>query len=256
MEFKFCNMSPDKGAIVFTWDDNSVSHGKSIAPIFLENGKRCTFYINPSAPDFAVRFSSMYQKLSSQGFEIGSHGSTHQHLSPLPGKALIAQLKDSQKQIESFLEKRPVTFAFPHHDYDAYMLSQARNLYFETRNSLYLSNRFSLKTDTLTESVDEALTEAEVGGYTLVFSGHGAYDGEYQMDAFGYEPVSAIKIQNILKLIEKHTNLQVYTFEQAALKTYLLLHGKLLGETVYLDNVQMAFLNQYGLTKERISDLI
>lgn len=108
----------------------------------------------------------------------------------------------------------------------------------------------------MTESVDESLTEAEVGGYTLVFSGHGAYDGEYQMDAFGYEPVSAIKIQKILKLIEKHTNLQVYTFEQAALKTYLLLHGKLLGETVYLDNVQMAFLNQYGLTKERISDLI
>lgn len=256
MEFKFHNISPDKGTIVVTWDDNSISHGKIIAPIFLENGKRCTFYINPGAPDFTARFSSMYQELNSQGFEIGSHGYTHQHLSLLSGNVLISQLKDSQKQIESLLDKRPVTFAFPHHDYDAHMLSQARNLYFETRNSLYLSNRFSLKTDTLIESIDEALTEAEMGGYTLVFSGHGAYDGEYRMDAFGYEPVSAIKIQNILKLIEKHTNLQVCTFEQAALKSYLLLHGELLGKNVHLDAIQTAFLNQYGLTPERISDLI
>lgn len=256
MEFKFLKLSPDKGTVVFTWDDNSISHGKIIAPIFLENGKRCTFYINPGAANFATYFSSMYQGLSLQGFEIGSHGYTHQHLSPLSGIVLISQLRNSQVQIESLLHKRPVTFAFPHHDYDAHMLSQARNFYFETRNSLFFSNRFSIKTDTLIESIDETLTEAEMGGYTLVFSGHGAYDGEYQMDAFGYEPISAIKIKKILNLVENHTNLQVCTFEQAALKTYLLLHGKLLEGAIHLDAVQMAFLNQYGLTPERISDLI
>jgi len=256
MKFKFHNISPDKGTVVFTWDDNSVSHEKIIAPIFRENGRRCTFYVNPGASDFSMCFSSMYQKLNSQGFEIGSHGYSHQHLSLLSGNSLISQLKNSQKQIEHLLHKRPVTFAFPHHDYDMYMLSQARNLYFETRNSLYLSKRFSLKTATLIESIDEALTEAEISDYTLIFSGHGAYDGDYLMDLFGYEPISANKIWSILKLIETHINLQICTFEQAALKTYLMLYGAISGDNIDLDEVQMAFLNQYGLSSERISNLI
>lgn len=256
MKFNFHNISPSKGTVVFTWDDNSVSHGEIIAPIFIGNGMRCTFYINPGASNFDMCFSSMYQDLNSKGFEIGSHGYTHQHLSLLSSKDLISQFKDSQKQIESFIHKRPVTFAFPHHDYDMYILSQVRNLYFETRNSLFRSNRFSLKTATLVESIDEAISEAEDGNYTLVFSGHGAYDNDYQIDRFGYEPVSANKIQLILERIKRHPNLQICTFEQAALKTYLTLFGKCSGDSVYLDEFQIAFLNQYGLNPERISDLI
>lgn len=130
--------------------------------------KRCTFYINPGVPDFIDKFCSHYQQLLDCGFEIGSHSYIHQHLSYLSGKQYVTQLKNAKNTIEQLFNYRPTTFAFPHHDFDLTMLSQARNIYFETRNTLYRSQRFSLKTTTTLESVEEALIEAIEGGYSLV----------------------------------------------------------------------------------------
>ena len=244
------------GTVVFTWDDNLLSHGEIIAPLFAEANKKCSFYINPGEQDFLVRFSDLYLSLKKRGFEIGSHGYTHHHFSQLNSDEYIAQLQNSRSAIDTLCHIQPTTFAFPHHDFDEKMLSQARNIYFETRNTLYNSVRFSLKVSTTIEEIDEALRSAEQNRYTLVFSGHGAFNLDDEIDCAGYEPVSRKMLTNILEVVEMHSELQICTFEQAALKTYLHYYCKAEREAVYLTNAQIDYLKQYGFTIERINNLL
>ena len=257
MQLQFHRINPDASIAIFTWDDNSDSHASIIAPVFMEYGMRCTFYINPGVPSFSSRLAPMYRELSDEGFEIGSHGDVHQHLSSLSGTEYVQQLKKSQSTIEQYLKKRPTTFAFPHHDFDISMLSQARNVYFETRNSLFHSKRFSLKTATLLEEIEETLDEVlQHKENMLVFSGHGAFEGAFEFDRFGYEPVSASKIRAILNMICNRHGVQVCTLEQAALRSYLLLHGTQCGNIVEIDSIQADLLCQYGLTYERMLQIL
>lgn len=254
--FTFKNLFPAKKDVIFTWDDNSNSHEKIIAPIFIDRGYRCTFYINPGESAFETNYLDSYKRLSMQGFEIGSHGYVHQHLSYLSGREFIIQMTCAQSYIEHNFQRYPTTFAFPHHDYDEFMLSQARELYFETRNTLYHSRRFSLKTNTILSSVDEALYESESSGYSIVFSGHGSFLGNEPQDLLEYESISDRKIEAILDLVKKHTDLQVCTLEQAAVKSFLLLYGSLDGCTININESYISGLYRYGLTPIRIAQLI
>lgn len=255
-KLSYNNVDPEKGIIVFTWDDNLASHGQIIAPTFTEFHRTCSFYINPGAPGFWAYFANMYLQLSTQGFEIGSHGLTHCHLSHLANEEFINELRKARDSIDTFFQVQPTTFAFPHHDFNEKMLSQSRNIYFETRNSLYNSVRYSLKTATQIEQIDEAIKNAAKHRYTLVFSGHGAFDKEKEMKSSGYEPISHQMLYKILETVEKHSDMQVCTFEQAALKTYIQYHCKTNGQNIWIDDIQIAFLTQYGLTIERINDLL
>lgn len=254
--FKLNNIDFQKGTVAFTWDDNLTSHTQIIAPLFLKFNKKCSFYINPGEPNFDTLFADLYQHLKLQGFEIGSHGYTHCHYSYLTDKEYIAQIKNSISSIVHIFQTQPTTFAFPHHDYDEKMLSQARNLFFETRNSLYNSVRFSLKTNTNIEQINEALRNAIHNRYTIVFSGHGAFYEEENLNACGYEPISDKQLHSILKIISQYEELQICTFEQAALKTYLQYHCETYGDVILLSDLKLAFLKQYGLTEERICNLI
>ncbi len=254
-KFSFNNINPHKGIIVFTWDDNLVSHGQIIAPIFTEFHKTCSFYINPGAPDFLANFANLYIQLSTKGFEIGSHGFTHCHLSHLTNEEYINEIRNARNSISNIVHIQPTSFAFPHHDFNEKMLSQSRNIYFETRNSLYNSVRYSLKTDTQIEQIDEAVKNAAEHRYTLVFSGHGAFDKETR-ESSGYEPISRHMLYEILKTVEKYVNMQVCTFEQAALKTYVQYHCKTNEKNIWVGDTQIAFLKQYGLTIERINKLL
>lgn len=255
-KFEFRKIDPQKEVVSFTWDDNLTSHSDIIAPIFIQFNKRCSFYINPGESNFFTLFLGSYRHLKAQGFEIGSHSYTHCHLSSLSGMEYINQIKSASDSIESNFGVRPSTFAFPHHDFDEKMLSQARSLYIETRNTLYNSVRFSLKTATSLERIEEALKEARKNSHTLVFSGHGAFNEGSNLDICGYEPVSNQKLQKILEITDRYPELQVCTFEQAVLKTYLLLNCKNDGQNVWIDDMQISYLQQYGLTVERISELI
>lgn len=255
-KFRFNNINPQKGIVVFTWDDNLVSHGQIIAPTFTEFHKTCSFYINPGAPDFLTHFSDLYIQLSIQGFEIGSHGFTHCHLSRLTNEEYINEIRNARNSIDRIFHVQPTTFAFPHHDFNEKMLSQSRNIYFETRNSLYNSIRYSLKSDTQIEQIDEVVKNATKHRYTLVFSGHGAYDKEKKTESSGYEPISRQMLYKILETVEKHSDMQICTFEQAALKTYIQYYCQTDGKNIWVSDTQIAFLKQYGFTIERINDLL
>ena len=255
-KFYFNKTSPKKLTISFTWDDNFERHLTHIAPLFENYGIRCTFYVNPGEDYFQSNLCKKYAKISQKGFEIGSHGYSHRHFSKLSKEELLFELTQSKESIINDIGEIPITFAFPHHDFDEKMLSQARNIYFETRNTLYNSVRFSLKVSTTIEEIDEALRSAEQNRYTLVFSGHGAFNLDDEIDCAGYEPVSRKMLTNILEVVEMHSELQICTFEQAALKTYLHYYCKAEREAVYLTNAQIDYLKQYGFTIERINNLL
>lgn len=158
--FYFDNINPQKKSIIFTWDDNFERHIKYIAPVFKRYHKKCTFYINPGETNFKDLLQSGYSALAYEGFEIGSHGYTHHHYSKLSLTDQIYQLKKSKEEITNVLRIIPVTFAFPHHDFTSDMLREAKKVYFETRNTLNNTPRFSLKSHTSLSSVQKAIDNA------------------------------------------------------------------------------------------------
>lgn len=256
MKFQLHNIVPDKGTVVFTWDDNLVSHAQVIAPMFEKFNCRCTFYINPGEKDFSVRFLSQYRELVKKKFEVGSHANTHCHPSSLTAYEFIGEMKKARDKIEEAFHIQPATFAFPYHESDEKMVSQVRNLYFETRNSLYNSVRHSLETAANIKQIHRLIESAIQDKVTLVFSGHGAFTENDAPETCGYEPIPSQVLYKILEFVTKNTELQICTFEQAALKTYLQYHCEMDEGSVRISESQIAFLKQYGLTQERILDLI
>lgn len=249
-------LAPHKGIVTFTWDDNSDTHYRLMAPIFSKYNIRCSFYINPGEKGFRERHESGYKMLSAQGFEIGSHGYTHQHFSLLPTKEFEQQLTVARNEIYTIIDQYPTTFAFPHHDFDNAMLQKAKKYYLETRNTLYNAKRFSLKTVSDIDSICEAVNKAINEEYTLVFSGHGLIDPDIPLEQSGYEPISSEMLSNILDILSHYQNLQTITFEQAALLSFIRLHCEIRDNEVWITDNQLNYLKKYGLDTERITELL
>lgn len=163
---------------------------------------------------FYKLYGKPIQKLSEQGFEIGSHGFTHGHYSTLNYNDFYAQLIKSKNAITALTNKIPLTFAFPHHDFTSEMLSVARSVYKETRNTLNNTVRFSLKTKTSLINVKNALNDAINGSYNIVFSGHSVYKQQDEINKCGYEPISVSLLSAIISTIVNEYKLPILTFEK------------------------------------------
>ena len=248
--------SSHKGIVTFTWDDNSKTHYQIMAPIFEKYNSRCTFYINPGEEGFRKSHEDGYKMLSAHGFEIGSHGYTHHSFSALSSKEFVQQLTNAREDILTMFGQVPTTFAFPHHDFDYPMLQTAKEVYFETRNTLNNAKRFSLKTATSIDSVREAIINAMNEGYTLVFSGHGMIDPNVSIEFNGYEPISSEMLCGILDLLSNHSKLQIVTFEQASILSFLRLNCEIEGSEVMIPDDQLYHLKKFGLDAERIAELL
>ena len=255
-KFQFKNIDLRKKTVAFTWDDNFESHYKIIAPIFMDFDLRCTFYINPGEEEFNEKHFNGYKQISELGFEIGSHGYTHHHFSKLTQENFIYQLSESNKCIQALLSTTPSTFAFPHHDFTIDMLELTKKVYFETRNTLTNSKRFSLKSNTDPQSITEVLTDLHNNKYDLIFSGHGVYVKTLNISECGYEPISIRTLVKILEIISSCSNIQVCTFEQACLKSYISVNCNYTIDYCFLTDDDLLFLQQFGLTKERIMQII
>ena len=257
IEFAFSNINPNKLSFSFTWDDNFERHIKYIAPIFDKYHKKCTFYINPGEPDFKGQLQSGYNMLAHRGFEIGSHGYTHHHFSHLSSYDYSCQLIKSRELIGLLLGTSPVTFAFPHHDYTPEMLEQAKTIYFETRNTLNNSQRFSLKSYTTSSEIQSVVQNAISSGRSIVFSGHSIRLNSINDIIDGYEPVSIDVLNDAISIILKnHVIAEICTFCQAALKTYIKTNCVYTNEAVSISKEQIAYLKRFGLTPRRIEELI
>lgn len=252
----FSKINPSKGTVVFTWDDNSVSHYQLMAPIFSEFNYKCTFYINPGEENFKEYYETGYKTLLVEDFEIGSHGYTHHHFSLLSSIELEQQLINARNRIYMMFSRYPTTFAFPHHDFNEPMLKKAKGVYLETRNTLCNAKRFSLKTSTNIDSISKAINKSLNEGYTLVFSGHSMINTDISLELNGYEPISADILINTLELLSHNNNIQVLTFEQAALLSFIQQHCEIKGNCVWIQDAQLNYLMTFGLDIERITELL
>lgn len=254
--FPFKKTSTDKNIAVFTWDDNSATHYSLIAPLFDKYDLKCTFYINPGEINFRKLYLDGYRELVTKGYEIGSHGFTHHHFSSLPYEAFEQQLIKAKNEIQSKFDITPTTFAFPHHDFNEKMLQTARKYYFETRNTLFNSKRFSLKTASNIFNIKEAIDSAIIDQHTLVFSGHGLLDTNTLRVLGEYEPLPTEMLMKILSLLTDYRNVQILTFEQAALLTFLCQHCEICNNQAFITDNQLDFLRGFGIGAERISKLL
>lgn len=252
----FNSINPQKKSIIFTWDDNFERHIKYIAPVFKKYRKKCTFYINPGEENFNDCLQSGYSSLAYEGFEIGSHGYTHHHYSSLSSTDQIYQLKKSKEKITDILKITPITFAFPHHDFTSEMLREAKKIYFETRNTLNNTSRFSLKSHTSLSSIKKAIDNAISTQHSIVFSGHSvSLDTDVMSD--GYEPLSIDFLEDIINLIIKYDEMiEICTFSQATLKEYIISNCQHTNQIFQLSRKQLAYLKTFGLTLKRIEELV
>lgn len=253
-KYKFSKLYPEKLSIMFTWDDNFECHYKLIAPLFHKYDFRCTFYVNPGEKDFHL-YSDGYTNISKIGFEIGSHGYTHHHFSKLCESEYLEQLSKSQIEISKCCTYKPATFAFPHHDFTGTMLLSARKIYLETRNTLDNTVRYSLKTKSTIINIKDALEKAIINNHNIVFSGHGIIDVD-KPDLCGYEPIFLETLDEILKIIKQYDEFNVETFLQGVIKMYIKNNCIYNNNIFLLNDKQTKYLKKYGLTKERILNLI
>lgn len=257
LKFQFCNIHPNKLSFSFTWDDNFESHIKYIAPVFDRHQTRCTFYINPGELGFDTSLQEGYSSLASQGFEIGSHGYTHHHFSNLTKHEFLQQLLQSKEAISQLTGSAPITFAFPHHDFTTEMIAIAKKIYFETRNTLVNTPRFSLKSYTRLSDIQKTVNNAISVRQSIVFSGHSIRLEPEDNIANGYEPISLELLNDAISFILKYQDIaEICTFSQASLKEYICAHCKHTQECFYISNNQLTYLNTFGLTPERIGELI
>lgn len=233
MEFSFKHISPKKLSAIFTWDDNFCRHIRYIAPIFEAYHIRCTFYINPGQNTFSEILAQGYTALSEKGFEIGSHGYSHCHYSKLNQDDYVYQLTTSRNRIRETIGIVPSTFAFPHHDYTEKMLAEAHKVYFETRNTLPNAVRFSLKSLTMLKDINHCVGQAITQKQSIVFSGHSVTLSSDRNKVEGYEPIPIALLPAVLKLVlTQKEHIEICTFEQAALKEYILRNLQSLWEGV------------------------
>lgn len=256
-KLNFSQIHPNKLSISFTWDDNFFRHIEIIAPKFKEYNYRCTFYVNPGEPDFPARLSKGYAKLSAENFEIGSHGHTHHHFTKLTKEKYFDQLIQSKKAIEQSIGKAPCTFAFPHHDYTDKMLKDAQSVYLETRNTLNNTQRVSLKSNTSINDIEKAIEDSIKNEYSIVFSGHSvSLPNDYdQLD--GYEPIKISFLDEVLKKLSIYSiHVEVLTFEQAAIKGYIVNNCSFDNKCFELTTEQELYLREYDITFGHIQELI
>ncbi len=263
IQLNFYHVNPKKTAVCFTFDDNFARHGELIAPVFLERGFRCTFYLNPGEDGFAENHLNNYLALLHQGFEIGSHGFTHDNLSKLSPAEAVKNLRDSAQRIQALFHVYPATFAFPYHDSTQETLAMARAYHIETRNTLAASLWFPIKTasplgDMLT-AVQQCIEETR----PLVFSGHSviltpeeAGDERFKSET-GYNPILLDDLTALLDFIRARScDVQVLTFEQASLLAYIKQYGQIQGDTFSISQANLDALRTFGIDRERLRKLI
>jgi peptidoglycan/xylan/chitin deacetylase (PgdA/CDA1 family) len=246
--------------VAFTWDDNARRHITHIAPLFIAQGLRCTFYINPGEPGFDKTYQSSYAELARQGFEIGSHSDTHQFMTTLSEREFDCELSKGASKIQQLTNQYPLSFAFPNHDYTTAMVSRAKQYHIETRNTLRNSTRCSIKTKSRVEDLCAAIDNAVTNKINLIFSGHSIIT-QAEIDAVtggeGYEPMLTEVLEDLLHRISHQENIHVKTFAQLALREWCIVNGEQKeADSWDISDEVLQVLARYNITKDNIESYL
>jgi peptidoglycan/xylan/chitin deacetylase (PgdA/CDA1 family) len=250
----------NKISVSFTWDDNSIRHHSLLAPLFLDNGFRCTFYVVTGDEKYDSDYRDKYKQLLTNGFEIGSHSFSHHYISSLsPGDA-SAELKMSVKKILEQFGVYPLTFAFPNHDYNETLIELAREFHLETRNTLTNAKRFSIKTHTSLAELQDAINDAYINRINLVFSGHSLItEEEYscKLPGEGYQPMRISLLTELLPYLKTiESKVDMVTFAQSALREWIKKMRVFIGDEWVIPKEQLRQLEKFRITDENIVSLL
>jgi peptidoglycan/xylan/chitin deacetylase (PgdA/CDA1 family) len=107
-------------SVCITFDDGIISAYHAAVQL-IEAGAKCTHFIIPGQVNRGKgdRMSwSQIKELDSAGVEIGSHSSSHPHLTRLGEKELEDELTISKLMLEDKLGKPVTSFAYPYGEFD------------------------------------------------------------------------------------------------------------------------------------------
>ena len=249
-----------KISISFTWDDNSYRHASLIAPLFEKYRLKCTFYVVPGEKEFKKKYAADYSKLAKNYFEIGSHGYTHKDMLEISDNEIELEFINAIKKIQRNIHRYPITFAFPHHSDSYPLIATARLYHLETRNSLNNSKRYSLKTHTTVKEMVDAVNQAIMDKYNLIFSGHSLIlEEEYlnKRNGEGYEPLRFKVLKEFLSNLERYsTNVDIITFAQASIKEFIKRNLIIANQEYKLDEDSLNQLNKVGVKFKTLELLI
>ena len=109
---------PDK-LIVLTFDDGNISDYNYTSPLLKKYGFRATFFIasnsflgSPGKNDKRMTWQQI-KDLDREGFEIGTHSTTHPRFVGLSQEQTIEELEGVERAFRDNGITRPVSFAFP-----------------------------------------------------------------------------------------------------------------------------------------------
>lgn len=103
--------------VVFTFDDDLLSHATVVAPVFEKYKQRCTFFLNVN-PHLRVFGSPSLEEeqiisLYKKGFEIGNHTHSHALSSNCDVSIFSQELELVNAKLQSLGVCRSETFAYP-----------------------------------------------------------------------------------------------------------------------------------------------
>lgn len=260
IKLPFSHIDLSKLSVCFTWDDNFLFHSSLIAPEFVKRRMPCTFYINPGEAGFEEKFLPGYRDLSEMGFDIGSHGFKHDNYSHVPLGEFERELESAASAIRALIGIYPATFAFPYHDFNDQTLRAAKSLHLETRNTLGNSRRFGIKSDSAPDEMFEFIKECVSRRCSVVFSGHSAIPqgpkASRAEEDLGYNPVPIGTLRALLDHIQTLEIAEVLTFEQAALKQYIINNCAISNGSYTLNQRQLDWLDTFHIGAEKLFRLI
>jgi peptidoglycan/xylan/chitin deacetylase (PgdA/CDA1 family) len=91
-------------SVALTFDDGCETDLLVAAPILKAHGCSATFFVSSGllgSPGFLD--AGQVRELANNGFEIGSHGATHQYLPDIPVNAMADEIAGSKKRLEEIL---------------------------------------------------------------------------------------------------------------------------------------------------------
>jgi peptidoglycan/xylan/chitin deacetylase (PgdA/CDA1 family) len=105
------------GDLAFSFDDGYSSDYEIVFPLLIKFDVVATFFIVPELVNQKGYMTwNQIKEMSDAGMEIGSHSMTHPYITTLPTEQLLRELKDSKMQIEKYIGKEVVSFAYPFGD--------------------------------------------------------------------------------------------------------------------------------------------
>src|ERR1700730_14437442 len=136
-----------QAALSLTCDDARAVHLDVVAPELNKRHLRATFFLIVSK---TTRLGD-WQKLQSQGHEIGNHSVTHEHATDLTKAGEELQVEDAKKVLDSNFKSDIITFAYPYAEVSPGLLFWVKRYDFAARGGRGDGSLVYVKSDVQTD---------------------------------------------------------------------------------------------------------